>query len=407
MTVETSEAQARPNSATSRLRGATHYRPVWLTRPILVDVGLTFLVTKILFYGAMLIAVLAIPKYSGHDYQPWQAPVWSVIANSWRWDSGWYASIIQHGYTLTPGENSIAFFPLFPMLVRIAVGPFSIHWMFVAGVIVTNAALFFALIAVWLYAESYGGRPLARRVLFLLAIFPASFFFSVAYSESVFLLVVAWSLWMLRRGRFAGAGVAGFFAALARPPGLYVGIPFVIEAWQQRGSTWPDLARKLSWILLLPAGLSTFMIYLWWKFGDPFLFLTAQGAWNHGRQSPLSSVIQAIRQIFLADGTRIAQFMNVVNTSAGVLALVLGLALLRRNLAGGLFVLAGVLAPLTFPITGAPSISLARYVVVLFPMFIPLARWAKGKPALIGLAILFIPLQMLLAGLFIQWYWVI
>ncbi len=407
MSVEISEAKKRSGVAVSRLRDRSTYLPAWLRRPLLVDVMLTFILTKVLFYGAMLIAVLAIPRYSGHEYQPWEAPVWPVIAKSWRWDSGWYASIIQHGYTQSTGQNSIAFFPLFPMLVRIAVGPFSLHWMYVAGVIVTNVALFLALIAIWLYAESFGGRPLARRVLFLLAIFPASFFFSAAYSESVFLLVVAWSLLMLRWGRFAEAGAAGFFAALARPPGLYVGIPFVIEAWQQRRSIWPDLPRKLVWILLLPAGLGSFMLYLWWKFGDPFLFLTAQGAWNHGRESPLSSLDLAIRQIFMSDGTRIAQFMNVVNTGAGILAIVLGVALLRRNIAGGLFVLAGVLAPLTFPITGAPSISLARYVVVLFPMFIPLARRAKGRPALIGLAIIFIPLQVIMAGLFIRWYWVI
>ena len=407
MTVETSKSHARLDSVTRMLRNSPICRPAWLTRPLLVDVGLAFLLTKILFYGSMLFAVLAIPMYSGHEYQPWEAPVWSVIAYSWRWDSGWYASIIQHGYAQTSGQNSVAFFPLFPMLVRIAVGPFSLHWMFVAGVIVTNIALFLALIAIWLYAESYGGRHLAQRVLFLLAIFPASFFFSVAYSESVFLLVIAWSLLMLRWGRFAEAGAAGFFAALARPPGLYIGIPFVIEAWKQRRSTWPDLPRKLVWILLIPAGLGCFMLYLWWKFGDPFLFLTAQGAWNHGRDSPLASLDLAVRQIFMANGTRIAQFMNVVNTSAGILAIVLGIALLRRNLAGGLFVLAGVLAPLTFPISGASSISLARYVVVLFPMFIPLARWARSRPVLIALAIIFIPLQVIVAGLFLRWYWVI
>lgn len=374
---------------------------------MVADVLITFVVTKVLFYVAVFIGLAFVPEYSGSQYQPWHAPVSTIIDASWRWDAGWYASIVQHGYTLTSGQNSIAFFPLFPLLVRLAVGPFSMHWMYLAGVLVTNLALLGALFAVWIYAESYGGRRLARRALLLLAIFPTSFFFSVAYSESVFLLVIAWTLVFLRKGRFAAAGTAGFFAALARPPGLYVGIPFVVDAWQQRSGSWPDLAGKLKWIVLIPAGLAVFMAYLWWRFSDPLLFLTAQGAWNHAREFPLLSIEQSIRQFIMRDGTRIAQLMNVVNTSAAVLALVLGVALLRRNLSGGLFVLAGALAPLTFPIAGAPSISLARYVVVLFPMFIPLARWAARRPVMIALTIICVPLQILLAALFVRWYWII
>ncbi len=372
-----------------------------------VDVALTFALTKVLFYGAVLIAFAAVPEYAGSQYQIWHPPVSPIIGASWRWDSGWYATVVQHGYTVNPGENSVAFFPLFPMLVRLAIGPFSLRWMYLAGVIVANLALVFALVAIWLYAESYGGRSLARRTLYLLAIFPASFFFSVAYSESVFLLVTAWTLLFLRKGRFAAAGAAGFFAALARPPGVYVGIPFLLEAWQQRSSRGIDLPRKLAWILLIPAGMGTFMIYLWWRFGDPFLFLAAQGAWNHSRAFPLFSLVESIQQIVARDGTRIAQLMNVINTGAAILALLLGVALLRRNLSGALFVLAGALAPLTFPIEGAPSVSLARYVVVLFPMFIPLARWASRRPVMILLTLLFLPLQVLLAALFVRWYWVI
>ncbi len=281
------------------------------------------------------------------------------------------------------------------------------RWMYLAGVLVTNLALLLALFAVWLYAESFGGPGIARRTVLLLAMFPASFFFSAAYSESVFLLVSAWTLLFLRRDRFALAGATGFLAALSRPPGLYVGIPFLIEAWQHGRPGVGRIARRLCWIVLIPAGLGVFMLYLWRKFDDPFLFLTAQGAWNHTREFPLFSLTDSVHLMISRDGTHVAQLMNVVNTSAAIFALALGIALLRRNLGGGLFVLAGVLVPLTFPIEGSPSISLARYVVVLFPMFVPLARWASRRWVLLVLTLLFVPLQVLLAALFIRWYWVI
>lgn len=407
MILDATENEGQAGSLRSRLTRATKGAAGWARRPIVVDVALTFLLTKVLFYGAVLIAFAAVPEYAGSQYQIWHPPVPPIIGASWRWDSGWYAAVIQHGYTVNPGENSVAFFPLFPLLVRLAIGPFSLRWMYLAGVMVVNLALVFALVAIWLYAESYGGRSLARRTIFLLAIFPTSFFFSVAYSESLFLLVTAWTLLALRNSRFAAAGAAGFLAALTRPPGIYVGIPFLLEAWQQRSSRGIGLPRTLIWILLIPAGLGTFMIYLWWRFGDPFLFLTAQGAWNHSRAFPLFSLFASVQQIVTREGTRIALLMNVVNTGAAILALLLGVALLRRNLSGALFVLAGVLTPLTFPIEGTPSVSLARYVVVLFPMFIPLARWASRWPVMIQLTLLFLPLHLLLAALFVRWYWII
>ncbi len=379
----------------------------FLRSPLFIDVSLAFALTKLIFYGAMLVAFLAIPEYAGGQYQPWHIPGSSIIDASWRWDSGWYGSVIQHGYQVRAGENNIAFFPLYPLLVRLAVGPFSMRWMYLTGVLVTNLALVLALFAVWLYADSFGGRGVARRAMLLLAMFPASFFFSAAYSESVFLMVAAWTLLFLRRDRFALAGATGFFAALARPPGLYVGLPFLIDAWQRGRPGFAGIARRLAWITLIPAGLGVFMLYLWWKFEDPLLFLSAQEAWNHARAFPAFSLADSIQLMIAREGTNVAQFMNVINTAAAIMAIVLGVALLRRNLAGALFVLAGVLAPLTFPIEGSPSISLARYVVVLFPMFVPLARWASRRWVMIPLALVFVPLQLLMAALFIRWYWVI
>jgi hypothetical protein len=281
------------------------------------------------------------------------------------------------------------------------------HRVFLAGILVSNLALIGALIAVWLYAESYGGRPLARRTLFLLAIFPASFFFSVAYSESVFLLVTAWTLLLLRRGRFAAAGGFGFFAALARPPGLLVGVPFLVEAWRQRGRGPWAFFRRVAWAALILAGLAAFMGYLWWRFDDPLLFLRAQDAWNHARELPFLTLDDAIRQVLMREGTQVAQLTNGVNTTAAILALVAGAAMLRWNPAGALYVLAGALVPLSLPISGTPVNSMARFVVVLFPVFVLLARWAARRPVLILLTILFLPLQVLLAGLFMRWYWVI
>jgi hypothetical protein len=54
-----------------------------------------------------------------------------------------------------------------------------------------------------------------------------------------------------------------------------------------------------------------------------------------------------------------------------------------------------------------PTLSLARYVVVLFPLFILLGRWTERWRQKAVVVMLFVPAQILLAMLFVQWYWVI
>lgn len=67
----------------------------------------------------------------------YQGPRW---LRGWaQWDSGWSATIADHGYDYVPGRQSTAaFFPAYPMLVRavsvVVVGAF------VAGFVVTLAS---------------------------------------------------------------------------------------------------------------------------------------------------------------------------------------------------------------------------------------------------------------------------
>ena len=49
---------------------------------------------------------------------------------------------------------------------------------------------------------------------------------------------------------------------------------------------------------------------------------------------------------------------------------------------------------------------MARYVVVLFPLFVLLARWASIRRQNI-VTVLFLPVNIFLTMLFVQWYWVI
>ncbi len=376
-------------------------------RLMLADVTVVFLLSRLLFYGATALALLTIPEYSGSQYVPWHVPAPALVEASWRWDAAWYLTIMRDGYHWQPGESNLAFFPLYPLLVRGTLLVLPPNWLFVIGILINHVLFFAALMVIWHYAEFQAGRAVARRTIYFLSIFPTSFFFSAAYSEPAFLLVSAASLALLQRGKFLSAGLAGFFATLTRPTGLLLAVPYLVEVYRQREATWPTRPRRFLSILLIPAGIAAFMAYLSWTFGNPLLFLKAQSAWGHTWMFPLVAVFDAAKLAVTGQLHGVPALMNLINTVAAIWALVLGVLLWRWNAAGAAFVLVSALVPLTSAIDGMPTISMARYVVVLFPLFVLLARWTATRWMQVLVTVLFLPANILLTMLFVRWYWII
>jgi hypothetical protein len=81
----------------------------------------------------------------------------------------------------------------------------------------------------------------------------------------------------------------------------------------------------------------------------------------------------------------------------------MGLVLLyQRRWSESIFVLLGVLIPLNSGLL----MSQRRYMWVLFPAFILLARWGKHQWVDRAITILFISGLALYTALFANWYWV-
>ncbi|MFE9453170.1 mannosyltransferase family protein [Streptomyces sp. NPDC006739] len=144
-----------------------------------------------------------------------------------RWDSLWYARVAGSGYgyevRLPNGDvhSDLAFFPLLPWLERLlhALTPLSYAD---AGFVV---ALLASLGAAWgIFAVTdhvYGSRAGVCAVL-LWAVLPVGIVQSMAYSESLFTALAAWSLYAVLTGRWVSAGVLAALAGLTRPVGLAV-----------------------------------------------------------------------------------------------------------------------------------------------------------------------------------------
>ncbi|MGW3207141.1 mannosyltransferase family protein [Streptomyces sp. NPDC001135] len=144
-----------------------------------------------------------------------------------RWDSLWYTRVAELGYgyevRLPNGDvhSNLAFFPLLPWLERLlhAVLPLSYAD---AGLVVALLTSLAAACGIFAVADRvYGARAGVCAVL-LWAVLPVGIVQSMAYSESLFTALAAWSLYALLTGRWVTAGTLAALAGLTRPVGAAV-----------------------------------------------------------------------------------------------------------------------------------------------------------------------------------------
>ena len=211
------------------------------------------------------------------------------------WDGRWYRMVARGGYLLVPGRQSDpAFFPLYPILLR-GVHAAGVGWG-LAGPLLSNAALLLGLALFYALTREIFSDPLARRATTYLAIFPLGYVFSMAYPESVVLvLLTAAPLAALRRRWWLAAVCAGA-AALARPEGLFLLVPLASVAWQQRSSLTPvRRGAALAAVLAPPAALMSYSLYLAKVLHDPLAWSQAERAW--GRRWRITGIFRAFEHV--------------------------------------------------------------------------------------------------------------
>jgi hypothetical protein len=294
-----------------------------------------------------------------------------------RWDSYWYWKIAEHGYEWADDRetHTTAFFPLYPAILGAIAKLTGIH-PFLSGSAVSLAALLAAVVCIALLARDEGFDP--RWSLAALLLFPKAMFFVAVYTEALFLLCSAGCLLALRRGRLGAAAMWGAFAGLARPTGVVLALPILWAALERREAAGRPKRIVYYWLAALApvAGAGCFGLYLWARFGSPFVGVRAEtAAWGHRiLEWPWVPVVDAFRtpgHYWLS-----ASFLFVF-AAASVL-------LFRRGLkAEAVYVAGTVIFVLeTWGIASAP-----RYMAVLFPVFFligegmkrsPLIRWGYG-----------------------------
>lgn len=333
------------------------------------------------------------------------------------WDAAWYMSIVKDGYALPPppATSNLAFPPLFPLLTRLLgegfnslglhlADPVYGNWA-VAGILVSNLAFLAGLFVLWHLVALDHPAGVADRTTWLVAAFPLGVFWSAFYTESLFLLLAASSVLAARRRAWPLAGLLGGLAVLTRWAGLVLLAVLLVEWLVQRrragaanGSAAGAAARPswpaLVWLGGIPLALLGYMGYLQAAFGTPWgVFQSQREGWQHGFSFFLATYwegVDLLWQSVTQTGPRSDVVLHLGYGNSIYMWLDLGLPLLFIAL-GIIGWRQGWLRPsdlvwlglgLLFPLSLGTTISLARYLMPLWPALIVVARLAATRPGL-------------------------
>lgn len=201
-----------------------------------------------------------------------------ILQSLTSWDGWWYLGIVRHGYhaaALVDGYHDFAFLPLYPALVRVLATPVP-GWEGLVAVVVSNLLFVVALAMLVSLTAPRFGRDLAVRSAGLLALFPFSAVFSMAYAESLFLVLALGAFLAVGRGRPAMGGLLLALATLTRLQGAVLIVPLLWLLWQKERRPRP------MWIALLLGPVAAASAFTWVTTftGDPTAYGAAQAAWG-------------------------------------------------------------------------------------------------------------------------------
>ena len=317
---------------------------------------------------------------------------WNPIAMRDRWDTYWYMDIVRNGYHLNLDNtlSDLVFFPLYPLLIKI-VGTLLLGQYVLAGWIISMACLVFATTLFYrLLKEFHPDVDPEWPILFMLT-FPTAFFFNVVYTESLFFLLTLAVFYYSLRRNFPMAGLFAFLGSMTHSNGLFFALPIFWEMWRTKG--WREFLTPRVWpVLAAPVGTFAFVLFDYLKFGDPMLFFKIQSSWGrafsinweHFSTFSHPSIVNMGIDIFFALFI-IGATVVVYRTLSPLYAIFMSLTIFAALSSGTLM-------------------SIGRYSLVMFPVFILLARIKSPlfRHAWIFGSTLFLALDIIL---FVSNYW--
>lgn len=293
-----------------------------------------------------------------------------------RWDSWRYVEIAQTGYA----DISLAtFFPGYPILMRLT-DELVLRWLWPnanwndrmawSGVIVSAIMSALATLLLHAFLSSRLEPESAWRGTFYVLIFPTAMFMGQLYTESTYLAVSLMALIFTYQRQLWWAGAVAAFATITRPTGVLLFFPMA-TVWLDQWWRGEDLPRHT--ILPISFPIVTFLGFNAWLQSQGLNTFEAQEDFGRYFLHPLALCIFVQQIAWL--GTNAAGFV-AVGLDLGLTLFATALSIREWKWHPGLALYG--LAAIWLPLGTGQLVSQNRYVLIVIPMFMVLARWGKN-----------------------------
>lgn len=363
---------------------------------------------------------VALTLFPAHPVESWMGIAFPD--NNWidgwvRWDSFWYEAIVDpNARFVPPGMSHANFFPFYAWVSWVAALPFraaldlepAFH---MGGLIVSSVSFLLALKAIERLAVQLTDEATATRTVWLIAVFPFSFFLTAVYADALYLCLCAWSLAFAYQRRWYLACVLAVMAMITRIPGIAL-IPALGLEYLRQHQWRVKLTREaLVCAAILALGPLLVAGYYEWRYGNPLEFLVArQVGWQRasGLQGyvrdfgyffqppifPCSGITDCVREFAPTRALLGVIYLTLIPVS---IALTLSAA---RTLGAGLTAWTLISIAMALP-NGFDGVG--RFTLVLFPFFIALAMRLRDRRVFAAVCIASLPLLLLFFAQFARW----
>ena len=344
------------------------------------------------------------------------------FVNPWfGWDTIAYLGIAILGYG---PDGSIAFMPLYPLLIRFTSPIFGGNYLLAALILSTVFCMIALILMYELFATNYPQR-IARDAVVMFLTFPTAFFLLAGYTESLFITLVL-TFWILaRKKQWFWAAICAGLASLTRLQGVVLSAVMLwmmlISLVEQPATGIPGQLRQIFGIfisfrekLVKSVNSATWLVVL-----IPPLFAASYQVWL--KLSGYGTIADALRKYWRLETvppwtgfilflqrlpSRHFNYMDWIDLTLFIVILIASLVGLR--LLDPAFSLYIWLTIAVFLTRGTPPHLLAsysRYFLALFPLFLLPASLPK-KYQRLSVLIFSYSLQILLVSIFLWGSWV-
>ena len=383
------------------------FRPYWAV----------FVSTRLLL---VLTGFAVLTLFPPHPVESWQGLAFP--GNNWidgwvRWDSFWYESIVDPHPRFVPEYLSNAnFFPFYSWVSWVVALPLRAfldleHAFYIGALIVSSASFLLGLAAVDRLATRLAGADVSSRTVWLIALFPFSFFFTAVYADALYFCLCAWSLTLAYERQWPLACALAAMASMTRIPGIALFPALGLEYLRQNDFRVASLRKAPACIAILALGPIVIGGYYYWRYHDPLAFLHArQLGWNRAAgiagwvrdfgyffESPIfacSGAADCIREFAPTRALIGASYLLLLPVSIGLTIKS------ARTLGVGLTAWTLISIAMSLP-NGFDGVG--RFTAVLFPVFISLALLLPSRAVFVTVCVASVPFLLLFFAQFARW----